>query len=402
MIERMLIYIEMPMRFFQFPTELAVMRRILLIVLLSSIVTAGAVDLLCAQAVVSGRIIDTETKLPLQGTHVFFSGTTIGTSTDTEGRYKLHTIPAGVHRLVVSRIGYGRKTYDLVLGPEDVKTMDFGLKPVVYEMNEIFVGNLGKKWKRRLERFENLFLGETKWADSVTILNPEVLRFDANFWGKLTAEALAPLEIENRALGYHITYYLKEFEHTGTRTRWDGEPLFTEMSSSDPQQQARWERNRREAFYGSLRHFMLALLSDRVQEDGFVLYNVKENMSGFSSERRFRISPDRLIRQGDENFLFRMRFSGRLEIIYTREQEDWRYAEWLRNLQRGRGGSQVSWLELNERHITVDADGEILEPYGATQMGYFAFRRLADLTPREYRPISYQKAANDGSGGLKP
>lgn len=363
--------------------------------IISGLSVLGSVDVLCAQAIVEGRVIDTETKEPLQGAHVFFSGTTIGTSTDPAGRYVLRQIPPGAHRLVVSIIGYGRKTYDLILGPEERKTMDFGLKPVVYEMNEIYVGNLDKKWKKQLERFEDLFLGETKQADSVTILNPEVLRFDSNFWGKLTAEALAPLQIENRALGYRITYYMDEFEHTGTRTRWDGEPVFTEMSSSDPRQQARWEENRRKAFYGSLRHFLLSLLRDRVKEEGFALYNVRENTSGFSSERRTRISPDRLIDEGEEDFLFEMRFYGRLEITYTRQKVDRRYLEWIRNTGQRTSSSQTSWLRLNERPITVDADGEIFEPYGATQMGYFAFQRLADLTPREYRPEGYMASTTE-------
>lgn len=334
-------------------------------------------------------MIDTKTKKPLEGVHVFLSGTKIGSSTDPSGRYKLRRIPPGGHRLVVSMIGYGRVSVDLKLGSSEEKTMDFGLKPVIYEMNEVFVGNLDKKWRKRLKRFEDLFIGETKWADSVKILNPEVLRFDTRWWGRFRAEALAPLQIENRALGYRITYYLDEFNHTGRRTRWDGEPLFTELSSSDPQQQAYWDRNRRNAFYGSLRHFLISLLRNRVNEEGFILYNLRENMSGFSSDHRFRISPDRLIRESDEDYLYLLRFFGQLEIIYTKESEDSYYVRWLADLNRAPSGRQTSYLELNELPVTVDADGEILEPYGATQSGYFAFRRLADLTPREYRPDDY-------------
>lgn len=367
------------------------MRRLIITVtvLLSGLLSFSVLHDANAQALVEGRIIDMETKEPLQGAHVFFSGTTIGTSTDPDGRYVLRNVPPGAHRLVVSIIGYGRKKYDIVLGPEERKTMDFGLKPVVYEMDEVFVGDLDKKWRKRLRRFEDLFLGETKQAESITILNPEVLRFDSNFWGRLTAEALAPLQIENRALGYQITYYLDEFEHTGTRTRWDGEPVFSEMTSTDPSQQARWEQNRREAFYGSLRHFLLALIHDRIEEEGFVLYRVRESISGSLSENRFRVSPDHLLEEGEEDFLFKMKFNGRLEVIYTKEKVDPYYRRWARDTGQRLPGSQVSWLELNERPITIDTDGEIVEPYGATQMGYFAFERLADLTPREYRPEEY-------------
>ncbi len=365
------------------------MRQFLFILGFISLLLAGVAPRLQAQAVVGGRVIDSDTKKPLQGAHVFLSGTQIGTSTDLSGQYMLQNIPAGAHRLVVSMIGYGRKTFDLTLGPEEVKTMDFGLSAIVYEMEEIFAGDLDKKWKKRLEHFEDLFLGETELAESVVILNPEVLRFDANFWGRLNAKALAPLRIENRALGYHITYYLDEFRHTGMRTRWDGEPLFTEMTSSDSLQQARWEQNRREAFYGSLRHFFLALLQDRLTEEGFKIYNLRESLSPASPHNRFSTSRERLLSRGDESYLHHIKFYGRLEIVYTREEEERRYLEWTRDYGRGVHGSQVSWLELNERPITLDDDGEVLEPYGATQMGYFAFHRLADLTPREYRPEGF-------------
>lgn len=359
------------------------------VIVVSSLSILGGVYSIYGQAIVEGRITDALTQEPLQAAHVFFSGTKIGTSTDSTGYYKLRQVPSGAHRLVVSIIGYGRKTSDIVLHPEETKNLDFALYPVVYELEEILVGNLDKKWKRRLERFENLFLGETQWADSVRIMNPEVLRFDTNFWGRLTAEALAPLRIENQALGYHIIYYLEEFKDTGTRTRWDGEPLFSEMTSTDSLQQARWEENRRKAFYGSIRHFLLSLLNDRLEEEGFALYNVREKISGFRPERRYHISPEKVIDEIEEDFLFEMKFFDRLEIIYRKEKEDRRYVRWARHLNRRPAELQTSWLELNERPITLDIDGEIVEPYGATQMGYFAFERLANLTPREYRPENY-------------
>jgi len=54
-------------------------------------------------------------------------------------------------------------------------------------------------------------------------------------------------------------------------------------------------------------------------------------------------------------------------------------------------GVQTSSLELNEHSITVDKNGKILEPYGATQFGYFSFERLAMKTPREYRPDGFTR-----------
>lgn len=365
------------------------MHRVIFIFLMIGLSILGSADLLRAQAIVEGRLIDTETKEPLQGAHIFLSGTKIGDQTDRAGRYRLSKIPAGYHQMIVSMIGYGQKTYGLQVGLKGKKLLDLSLKPVVYEMNDIDVDYLDKKWKKNYEHFEELFLGYTEEADSVVILNPEVLRFDSNFWGRLTAEALAPLRIENRALGYNIIYYLDEFRHTGVRTYWDGESLFSEMTPSDSLQQARWEENRRKAFYGSIRHFWLSLLEDRLEEEGFFLYHLREaSYPGLSNNRR-PVTFDRLTRPGEKYYLHEVQYSGSLEIIYTLEAVDDRYLEWATDPVKSGGNTQVSWLELNERSITVDAAGEIVEPYGATQLGYFGFHRLADMTPREYRPEDF-------------
>lgn len=374
------------------------MRRFSVILLAGLLSLLGTSEMLRAQ-VIEGRITNAATGKPLVGVNVFLSHTKIGTATNLNGQYRLEGIPTGGHRLVISIIGYKREILEIIVGPHKSRTMDFELVPVIYEMPQIYVGNLDKKWEKRLERFTDLFIGKTVWSDSVIILNPEVLRFETRWWGRLSAEALAPLKIENRALGYHITYFLEEFDHTGTRTRWDGEPLFTEMQPADSAQAAYWQKNRREAFYGSLRHFLLALLNDRIREEGFVLHNLREGVYGYSPDKRYRTTRGRLIRDGVDEFLYDLNFFGRLEIVYTRDAENWHYVRWRRDYQDGPNGVQTSFLELNERPVTVDKDGEILQPYGATQFGYFAFQRLAEETPREYRPdesgVNYTETATN-------
>ena len=107
---------------------------------------------------------------------------------------------------------------------------------IVPSMGEVTVqAREDRRWARRLRRFERLFLGETANAGATTIVNPEVLNFSGS-WGTLRAEASAPLILENTALGYRIQYFLKEFEHTGTTTKYDGEPLYEEMMPESTEQ----------------------------------------------------------------------------------------------------------------------------------------------------------------------
>ncbi|MFU8813501.1 MAG: carboxypeptidase-like regulatory domain-containing protein, partial [Balneolaceae bacterium] len=342
-------------------------------------------------ATLQGAVIDSLTGNPLSEVHVFLSGSRHGAITDFSGRYRIRNIPPGVYRLIVSRIGYKREIKEIVIRPGTTPRFTIPMQPVVYKMGEIFAGDLGERWERYLERFHELFIGTSKMADSTRILNPEVLRFSRNWWGRFTAEALAPLKIENYALGYHITYVLEEFYHSGTITRWDGNPHFTEMTPATQEQAERWERNRSTAFYGSLRHFLIGLADETVSNEGFLIYEQPQRSMGYRSTMPRRIQPDRLITEQDNGFLYTVRFPGRIEIIYTEAGEDYRYIEWARNMGQAPARNQTSYLELNRRSITMDGDGEIRETYGATRFGYFSYKRVADQTPRDYRPATYRK-----------
>lgn len=361
--------------------------------LLFGLMLSGVTHLIYAQerspASIEGVVLSDDSGDPLLGVHVFLSGTTMGTVTDRRGYFRIQNITPGSYRLVVSIIGFGRLTEEISLSSGDVLTKDIKLKPVVYELDEIYAGNLDERWERHLDRFTRLFIGESSRAESVQIINPEVLRFETRWWGRFTAEALAPIQIESRELGYHITYYLKDFQHSGIRTRWDGDPLFRELEPVNDEEAKLWEENRREAFYGSLRHFMISVYNDEVEENGFVMFNVSRSSFGYPPQRKYRIGASRIIRDDEEEHLKRIRFNGHLEIIYRDAPEDPLYVRWAPDLYRGPANNQTSFLELNRRYITIDQDGEVKEVYGATRSGYFSFLRIADVTPREYRPEGF-------------
>ena len=223
--------------------------------------------------ILTGQVLDGETGNPLIGAHVFIAASLMGTTTDTDGRYRLARVPTGAHRLYVSMLGFEPSFRDLLLRESRVYTFDFTLEPAILEAGEIVVeAERDDKWKDRLERFIKLFVGESPNADMTIIVNPEVLDFESR-GGTLVAYAAEPLIIENRALGYRIQYFLKDFEAEPFRTRYDGEPLFEELEAGSQGESETWEENRRKAFMGSFRHFLLALLSERTEGQGFKTYS---------------------------------------------------------------------------------------------------------------------------------
>ncbi|MBK8495484.1 MAG: carboxypeptidase-like regulatory domain-containing protein [Chitinophagaceae bacterium] len=68
-----------------------------------------------ADYVISGKVIDGDTNLPLQGASVFAENTTIGTATNNEGTFFLQ-LPNGGYSIVISFTGYQTVTRRVTSG----------------------------------------------------------------------------------------------------------------------------------------------------------------------------------------------------------------------------------------------------------------------------------------------
>lgn len=105
----------------------------------NTIVSSGALNKV--DGVVSGVVWD-ENGGPLPGAIVLAKGTTIGTTTDVNGRYSI-TLPNGVNRLVFSFIGF--KTLEM---PVQSNQMNVRMAEDIAALNEVVVGYQTKKTKR--------------------------------------------------------------------------------------------------------------------------------------------------------------------------------------------------------------------------------------------------------------
>lgn len=346
---------------------------------------------------IQGTVVDDSTGAPLPDTHVFVSGTMAGTTVAEDGGFHLSGLSTGSKRLYVTRLGYKPVQKDLLLRTDTTLTLNIRLNTTVIEAGTVTVtAERGDEWYEHLSRFKRLFIGESGPAQRCYLLNPKALQFDTAWWGRFEADASRPLTVENRALGFRLTYYLKEFEERGDVIRWDGEPVFHALSPRDSTEARRWTENRRRAFRGSIRHFLLALLNDRVEEEQFRMYRIPRAQAYRHVDRADRLPTDRdRILGTPADSLHEIQFTGALEVIYDGEPESEDFLDWG-SLRRQPRDHQVSRIRLNEQPIHVDEHGEIVEPYGATLYGYFAFtRRMAELLPREYRPPNTTLASSE-------
>lgn len=353
-------------------------------------------------ATLTGTVVDAETGDPLANANVFIAVSMRGTATNADGMFRLENVPLGAQRLYVSVIGYEPEARNLNLREARVHVLDFELQPAVLEEEGVTVeAERDAKWQQRYERFVRQFIGETPNAQQTEIQNPEVLSFDGGV-GTLEAEAAEPLVIENRALGYRVTYFLEDFKTTPTRTQYDGEPLFEELDGT-PEEQAQWQARRRTAFLGSFHHLLLSMLAGETEAQGFRLFsrpssgggpasnspfNQRQTMSG----QRFPIETGDILKDGETDTERILDFQGMVEVVFLGETETEAYKTWRAQatgsgLSRSRAPKyQTSQFWLERGPATVDYKGDVVDPYGVTVSGFFAFERVADQLPKEYRP----------------
>lgn len=338
-------------------------------------------------AIVAGTVRDAE-GAPLAGASVYLSGTTRGDATDETGRFRIEAVPPGAYRLVASLVGYTLATQDLVLSPAEAAQAHLRLGPSTLDLDAVAVeARADRNWARKLSWFTTVLLGETANAEQARILNPEVLDLRRR-WGTLRAEAAAPLVIENRALGYRLTYDLHEFEASSTRIRYHGDERFEALTPTDSAEAARWSAARERAYRGSLRHLLRALLAGDAEAEGFSL-----TLSRDDPFRPAPVSPERPVRASsllhlDADGWGTLRIRGRLGVAYRAEAEDPAYlrSEWFR--ERRRRPLRVQRSAIRARGtVRIDPQGTTGDPFALVSTGYFAFERLADLVPEDYVPV---------------
>lgn len=342
---------------------------------------------------IQGQVLDAETETPLVGAHIFLANSTQGTVTDSDGQFVLDRLAQGTHEIAISMLGFTLEVVRMTFPGDEETPHLFRLTPRVLPMGEVVIAAArsereARNWERYIDAFIVHFIGETDNADQVTLLNPEVLYFTASAPGHLEAAATEPLVIENRALGYRLFYHLKELAATDTGVRYYGTTRFEELAPRNRRERRRWQRNRRQTYEGSVRHFIAALSETRDRRDirrvGFTV--------GLAP--RFKVNPmytipvheEELLQPAGETHRYFLSFPDYLQVIYEPDMP--------RAPSSGiPGASRVvstetytSWITLNDGPAEVDAFGHFTAPYAVTTYGLWGQSRVADALPRNYRP----------------
>ncbi|HEX2608405.1 MAG TPA: carboxypeptidase-like regulatory domain-containing protein [Flavisolibacter sp.] len=337
-----------------------------------------------AQSTVTGKITDAETKLPLEGASVFAQNTTRGTLTDKEGNFRLH-LEKGGYELIVSFTGYTSRTINF----EAVTDREFNLElqkadnsmseVVIRSSNEVTDG-----WDKYGKFFLEHFIGTTPFADSCTLLNPQVLKF---FYYKrndrMKVLATEALQVENKALGYTMRYELDSFVHYFQThiNSYRGNCLYAAMEGDASKQQV-WKQNREKTYYGSRLHFLRSYYDSTLKQEGFTV-----DMLSSTEATKF----DRLANPYDTTYYFyndsttnaELWFPAKVSITYLKKAPEKEYLVQYKlplNVK-----TQISYVDLLDG-ILIKPNGYFLDQQSWINQGYWSWKNLADQLPYDYEP----------------
>uniref|UniRef100_UPI0040474E1A carboxypeptidase-like regulatory domain-containing protein n=1 Tax=Algoriphagus sp. TaxID=1872435 RepID=UPI0040474E1A len=340
-------------------------------------------------ATLTGQVKDAETGEALPFCSVFVNNTTISTATDLEGNFTLSGLEVGTVEIGFSFLGYIAQTRTITLKPGGTITLNLNMSPLEQELSEQEVkASRDKSWERDLRKFQSLFLGIDEAATQTSILNPWVIDFpEGTEKGSFVARAEQPIEIENRYLGYKITFNLKEFIDAPATYRIVGAARFELLPTDSKEQVELWERNRAAIYRRSPMNLFRSLIKGNYQQEGFFLYGDKAggsesmNMRSdiFANELGKSVVPykaDPLVLPSSPPGDYLLQLKGRIEIHY---QKGFAQANTYRDAPY-----PISWLEVKNGQLRVRENGTVMNPEDLVFSGDMDRKRISNLLPLDY------------------
>lgn len=336
---------------------------------------------------ISGGVKDAKTQESIPGASIYLESTTFGTQADSLGKYGIRNIPAGRYQLVASFVGYKPSIQFIELLKES-KILNIALEEDNLTLDEVRVSSKrDKTWEKQIRIFEKAFLGDSYNRKEVQILNKEVVNFEEDD-DRIIATAIAPLVIENASLGYKITYTLDRLEKTSQLTSFRGLGRYELMHALNPRQQNRWDENRKEAYLGSLSHFLKSLMDNTLEAEGYNAYLLKPGLQNtsagkrgyffdISTTRHFPFLPTEIIKPYQGNDLFYLDTQNAIELVYNQRRV-------LRPLFPD--APYPYTILIPKGLVLLSPSGNLMDPFSLEMRGDMGRIGMAELLPLDYTP----------------
>jgi len=337
-----------------------------------------------AQTTITGCVTDSLNS-PIPFATVYLSNTTIGALANSGGNYSITIPQEGVYELITSCIGYKSNTKTIHTEGKNL-IINTKLRTNRILIDEISVAARDKNRIKSYVLFLKLFLGESGNAQSCNILNLEDLRLYHDAQDNIAkGYSVKPLRIENKALGYLVTYDLTDFSYN-LKTKilkFSGSQYFKPLTGTSKKIE-KWERNRLTTFYGSKMHLFRALCSDSLNRESYKIYEctVNSGTDEFTIVKSLQAKDIRVSSDKNSSVFF---YNKPLLISYTENHPA---------LSTGLSGFQPKEFKstiMFSKPLKVYKNGRFDNPYAITWGGKMADERISDMIPFDFFPYVKMK-----------
>lgn len=355
-----------------------------------------------AQVAIQGRVVSESSGLPLEGSSVYFNNTSIGTSTNAEGRFSISLRDMDNAELIISSLGYQRLVYKPEATTIQNKTLVFKLAQKEEQLKEVLILTDAVR-KKYLAIFEREFLGITEEASRSIIKNKKDIYFTKGE-GKNVFNAYSDtaLVIVNKMLGYTISFELVEFfydEQSG-RTSYYGYTRFEEMGDKN-----RWIKNRKHTYYGSTAHFYRALIANNLKKEGYQIYIIKpthlstdnsnngdKNIITQSKTQQemdvaVEVNANQVIaKDTTDSSNYIVTVPGKLMVQYGKDPSSKNYLSKITFIQGSLPVGFRSYVTSTSSFISLNNAGIANNPMDLQYAGYWIYEKAANMLPLNYTP----------------
>jgi hypothetical protein len=333
---------------------------------------------------IDGKVIDAKSGQPMVGASVFCQNTTIGTLSKNDGGFHFRLANGG-YDLIVSYTGYETQSIRIGKDHKETDTLTISLKEQDKSLEQAVVtgsAEVADGWDKYGQFFLDNFIGTTPNASQCTLENKDALKF--YFYkkrNKLKIKATADLIVSNNSLGYKIKYQLDSFVYEyGTNVgSYTGYPLFEELQGT-PDQQQTWKLNRLSSYSGSRLHFIRSWYDSTLEQEGFVLELADSNNGNKMKTIDQPYDPKFYsVDSGDVE----ISIQGRLRVSYTSQTPDRKYLTERKLPLTTR--VQISAVDIVNGFV-IEENGYFYDQADVTNIGYWSWKKLAELLPYDYLP----------------
>lgn len=339
--------------------------------------------------IITGKVIDKNTKAPLQGASVFAQNTTVGIATGAEGNFKLK-LPNGGYELIVTFTGYETESLRINNAMADDKNLVIEIKEKEKSLAEVSIvssNEVKDGWEKYGQFFTENFIGKTEFSLQTFIKNPEVLKFYfSKKRNRLKVLASEPLLVENFALGYNIKFAIDSFtyEYENSEAQFIGYPLFEEMHST-PEKEMVWQQNRSKSYNGSLLHFMRSLYNKTLSDEGFEVQFLVNNNDKESAIKLEDVYGALNYNKDDSAAVVEFHPNQPdMIVLYLKQKPEPLYFNFDPEAKKD---FQISTLTIDdEEPINIEQNGYYFDQTDLGTEGYWGFKKVGDMLPYDYNP----------------